>query len=219
MSHPTRQPPWTPPNPLPGPFKGLGLVIRRYHQSDAARVFEAISLSRENLWPWMPWAKSNYLSLEQTLDSIARFEQSWADPLRPEYNTTSGFIMGVFEESTGDLLGGTGFNRLDPSIHNAETGYWVRADRQRRGIATRILRVGLSMGFTPQSRSGLGFRRVHIFAAAPNVPSCGVPAKLGLRQSLHARLDRWIDGIGYCDTIGWDVLAAEWDAESCRLRE
>jgi hypothetical protein len=76
----------------------------------------------------------------------------------------------------------------------------------------------LSWGFTPQKNGGFGFRRVHIFASAANTASCRVPRKLGLREIMHARKDRWIVRLGWTDSIAWDVLAEEWDIQRRRLK-
>jgi RimJ/RimL family protein N-acetyltransferase len=38
-----------------------------------------------------------------------------------------------------------------------------------------------------------------------------VPEKLGLRRELAARADRWVPGFGWDDSLGWGVLAEEWN--------
>lgn len=143
-------------------------------------------------------------------------DESFADLLRDDNNRAYGMVFGVFDAATGEQLGGSGFNRLDSATLNAETGYWVRADRRRQGICTRILRAMLTWGFTPQHEGGFGFRRIHIFAADRNLASCGVPRKLGLHEHMQATADRWIDGLGWCGTTGWEVLADEWDRREMR---
>lgn len=203
---------WSPPNTLLPKFDFHGLTIRPYRAADADQLFAVIDGSRTALLPWLPWAERQHLSPAASRDSIHRFSMSLRDPLAPENNRTFGFVFGVFDGSTGELLAGTGFNRIDVGLHNAETGYWVRADRRREGIATRTLAATLSWGFTPQAAGGFGFRRVHIFAADGNLASCGVPRKLGLQETMRTRGDRWLNGIGWCGTIGWEVLADEWDS-------
>lgn len=132
-------------------------------------------------------------------------------------NADTAYIYGIFEPGTGELLGGTGFNRMHAPTLNAETGYWVRQDRRREGIAARALAATLSWGFTSQNNGGFGFRRIHVFVAQPNAASCGVPAKVGLTAVSHTRQDRWVDGHGWADTLVWDVLAPEWDTtRHCR---
>jgi ribosomal-protein-serine acetyltransferase len=210
--------PWQPPAETPREFRALGLLLRPYEPTDAPALFAAVDSSRESLLPWLPWARSQNLTVEATAQSISSMRDAAQDPLRVDLNAIFGYCVGVFDASTGDLLGGTGLNRMLPAIHTAETGYWVRADQRRRGICTRALAGMLSWAFTPQNAGGFGFARVHIFAAEPNTASAGVPRRLGLRQCLHARRDRWVDGLGWCDTLGWDVLAEEWDRAAHRLR-
>jgi ribosomal-protein-serine acetyltransferase len=211
-------PPWVPPTNV-REFRTDRLVIRPYRLEDAAALFAAVVLSRASLLPWLPWARVTHTSVEESRASIERFDQAMADPLAPENNSVFGFVMGVFCSRTGEFVAGTGLNRMDAATHNAETGYWVRADRRREGWCSDALRATLSWAFLPQTEGGFGLRRVHIFASAANVASCGVPRRLGLRQHMHARLDRFVDGIGWTDTVGWDVLATEWDGRTHELRQ
>ena len=214
---PQKPAPWKPPVHTPGPISDGTLTLRPYVYEDAAALWAGVEESRDALNPWMPWAR-DYARPEDASYIIGRAIRSARDPLDPANNAMMGYLYGIFDATNGEYLGGTGFNRIDAGTHNAETGYWVRASRQRRGVASGALRLMLSLGFTPQERGGFGFRRVHIFAGSGNVASCGVPAKVGLRRSMHARADRWVEGLGWCDTIGWDVLAGEWDWEARRVR-
>lgn len=203
--------PWTAPVALRTRFEFGGLIVRPYEHADAEQLYAVVEGSRAALLPWLPWAEKQNLSLAASQKSIARFAASARNPLEIENNRLFGFVLGVFDSATGALLAGTGFNRIDAELHNAETGYWVRADRRREGIATRTLAATLSWGLMPQSAGGFGFRRVHIFAADRNVASCGVPHKLNLQETTRTRADRWVDGVGWCGTVGWEVLAKEWD--------
>lgn len=214
----TRPPDWTPPDPIPARFEALGLVIRRYTLADADELRRVVEASRASLLPWLPWAMRTHRTIDETRAEIIRFDAGFASLLASEESRAFGLVFGVYDAHRGDLLGGTGFNRLDPATHNAETGYWVRVDRRREGIATRILRAVLSLGFLPQDRGGMGFRRIHLFAGDRNLASCGVPRKIGLHEHHHAHDDRWVDGIGWCGTVGWNVLAREWDPREHRLR-
>lgn len=209
---------WTPPAPPPARFESPRFTIRVYEPADAPALFHAIDAFRESYLPWLPWAKSQHRTVADSAATIDRFRASAAAPLDPLNNAVFGYVYGVFEKSTGQLVAGAGFNRLAPEWRNAETGYWVRGDRRRQGIAVEVLAATLTTGFTDQSQGGFGFRRVHLFAARANIASCAVPAKLGLRAMMHAREDRWLDGPGWCDSLGWDVLASEWDIARSTLR-
>ena len=214
---PTKPAPWTAPRALRPCFEFRDLVIRPYGAEDAAQLFRVVDCSRSALLPWLPWAQTQHRSVAASRECIEQFARSALDPLAPENNATLGYVFGVFDLASGELLAGTGFNRLHADTHNAETGYWVRADRRREGIASASLAAALSWGFTPQADGGFGFRRVHIFAADANVGSCGVPRKLGLRETTRTRGDRWVEGVGWCGPRGWEVLAEEWNVENGSL--
>ena len=165
----------------------------------------AIEASRPGLLPWLPWALSDNRTLEECIYNIERFRREQEKP------TCDNFVMGIFDRATGEPLGGTGFHRLKPEQQQAEVGYWIRGDRRREGICTEAVRHLLSWGFAPQAGGGWGFRRVEIFCAAQNEASRGVPTKIGLRREYEAKQSRWIDGVGWEDTLGWGVLTHEWD--------
>lgn len=216
-SPPTKPPPWAPPAKPPRAVEGLGLILRPFEPTDAAALFEAVDRSRESLLPWLPWAKSGHRSLDSSRETIERFIASMHDPLNPAY-ADSGYVTGVFDAADGRLLGGTGFNRIEAGTAKAETGYWLRADARGRGVITRATRLNISRGFTPQRDGGYGLRRIVIYASTANERSCRVPDRIGLRREVHATRDRWVDGIGWTDTLGWAVLAEEWDCATHTLR-
>ena len=209
--------PWTAPETPPGAIDGLGLILRPFTPADATAMFEAVDRSRESLLPWLPWAKSGHRSIESSRDTIERFIASMHDPINPAYRD-SGYVTGIFDAADGRLLGGTGFNRIDAATATAETGYWLSAEARGRGVVTSAVRLNISLGFTPQTKGGLGWRRIVIYASAANERSCLVPDRIGLRREVHATRDRWVDGIGWTDTLGWAVLAEEWDCATHTLR-
>lgn len=201
-------------------FEALGILMRAYlpNSDDARHLFEAVDSSRSSLHPWVPWAKAGNRSIAESEDWIQKQHALISNaPTRP-IDAETAFNYGIFDPTSGELLGGTGLMRLHPATQNAEIGYWVRADRHRQGIATRALAATLSWAFTPQSQGGFAFRRVHIFVAETNLASKGVPTKLALHLVTHTRQDRWIDGQGWVGTHVWDVLCAEWDTRQHALR-
>jgi RimJ/RimL family protein N-acetyltransferase len=216
--NPAHPPEWAPPSPLPASRQTARLTLRPYIPTDARALYEAIAPHREAYLPWLPWVRFCHLSPDDTDRQIARFMNAWASwPMSPADNAQIGFILGAFSRKTGELIAGTGFNRIDADRANAEIGYWVHPAHRRKGYAAELTAALLSWGLTPQARGGWGFRRIHIFANAANAASAGVPRTLGLRQELHAVQDRWEDGLGWCDTLDWAVLATEWDTAHDRL--
>jgi ribosomal-protein-serine acetyltransferase len=210
--------PWYAPVPPPAYLETPRLIIRFYQDTDAPALFRAVDESRASLLPWLPWAASQHLSVESSLECVRRFGQAREEYTAPENNAVFGFIMGVFEKVSGELVGGTGFNRIDFETADAETGYWVVARQRGKGIATEATSAALSWGFTPQAEGGWEFRRIRIVAAAANGASCAVPHKLGLREECRFVKHRWVPGMGWQDTVSWGVLAEEWDCERSVVR-
>ncbi len=218
MTAPTRPPPWKPPSPFPTRFETPRLLLRVLTADDAPTLFRAIDESRDALLPWLPWVKGDHRTSAESLFHIERTRRCRDAWPFPPGDPNSGYFFGIFDKASGDLVGGTGFNRLDPDNLAAETGYWIRADRRCRGFATDACAASISWGFTPQNQGGFGFRRIHLFVWGPNTASRRVLAKLGLRQESAAKAFGWVEPLGWCDRYTWGVLHHEWDTERRCLR-
>lgn len=205
--------PWAPPRPLPGLYRTSRLTLRFYELSDAESMLAAIDMDRPSLIPWLPWARTDNRNLAECIYTIERFRRG-REQLSPSPRE---FGIGIFDAGTDRIAGGTGFHRIRHETSEAEIGYWIRPDLRKQGLCTEAVRAMISWGFTPQP-AGWGFRRITIFCSAGNAASRRVPQKIGLRQEVHARGDRWTEGVGYEDTLGWGVLADEWDTERRALR-
>lgn len=175
-------------------------------------MFAAIESDRASLHPWLPWAMTDNRTVYECTFQIERFKRERERTSPPADN----FVLGIFDRRTGEVIGGTGLHRVVHATHQAEIGYWVRADRRRQGLCTEAVAGLLTWAFAPQSGGGWGLRRIEIFCAGSNAASQRVPRKLGLRQEVHKRADRWVPGIGWDDTLRWGVLAHEWNPGSPR---
>lgn len=202
--------PWRAPDPLPGPIETERLVLRLYEHGDAAALLEALDSDRNGLLPWIVWVRTDNRTIAECHYSIELFRRAVQEP---GCNT---FTMGIFDRATGRLVGGTGLHRIQPGSRVAEIGYWVRSDRRGQGIATEATAALITAGFAPQAEGGWGFRRITILCAAQNLASAAVPRKLGLRLELRARQERYLDGVGYHDLLGFALLAEEWDRAAGR---
>lgn len=202
--------PWRPPTPLPTAFNTERLTLRFWQDSDAPALFEAVSESRRDLMPWLPWAPTDHLTLNQSIFFIEKFrrERENDSPMRDN------FVIAIIDRRTGEPIGGTGLHRINHAAHEAEIGYWVRSSRTRQGICTEATRGLISWAFTPQTTDGSGgwgLRRVHIRCAEKNLASRSVPTKIGMRLEVQIKDDRWIESIGWANTLGWGAVASEWD--------
>ncbi len=205
-----RPKPWTPPNPLPGRYLTPRIEIRWWRPEDAPGMLEGIEVDRASLAPWLPWALVDNRNVAECTFHIERG--------RREREAGTNFMMGWFDRATGAPIGGSGFHRVEPELATAEIGYWMRADRRRQGLCSEAVAHTLSWGFAPLERGGWGWRRITIYCAGGNGASRRVCEKLGLRQEVHQRRARWVDGVGWDDTLGWGVLAEEWDVDGARIR-
>ncbi|MEZ6244309.1 MAG: GNAT family N-acetyltransferase [Phycisphaerales bacterium] len=209
--HPNEGFAWTEPTPLDLHVETPRLLVRPFTLEDPPMMFEAIVASREALLPWMPWARTDHYTLASTMEYVATRINRLTKPLPSE-----GIGVGIFERDTGLFVGGTGFHDIRRDAACVETGYWIRADRQRRGYCTEAMAHWISKLLAPQSAGGLGFNRVRIFCSADNKASARVPEKLALTREVMQRQDYYVPGLGVTDRLGWGVLASEWDITSHR---
>ncbi|MFG0243173.1 MAG: GNAT family N-acetyltransferase [Phycisphaerales bacterium JB054] len=205
---------WTPPEPFVIRFETPRLVVRAYELSDAAALLEAVSSSREHLLPWMAWAREGHQDIVASTHYIASQIMALREP--KVFNNVG---IGIFEKSSGRLLGGTGVHGVHRDTASAEVGYWIRADAVNRGVCTESTAHVLSWALGGQESGGLGLRRILIYCSAANAASRRVPEKLGLRAEVMQRQDYFVPGIGCTDRLGWGVMAEEWDCTNHQLQE
>ncbi len=197
--------PWSPPTPLPLPLSGARVVVDGWREEDAEALFSAISAHRTALAEWLPWARTDHEHQEDTLDRIRVWgharTQSDADD----------FGLGIFATGTREVLGGTGFHRIDADRQTAEVGYWIRPDRQGEGLATEAVGLLITSGFRDW-----GFRRIVVTCDKANLPSHALARKLGLRQEAERRevSPSTAPGQGWATELEYACLAHEWDEET-----
>jgi RimJ/RimL family protein N-acetyltransferase len=159
--------------PAPYRIETERLVIRCYEPRDAALVKDAIDSSLEHLRPWMDWAHREPQTLEEKVDLLRAF--------RAFYDTSESFVMGIFDRSDGEVLGGTGLHpRIGPG--GLEIGYWIRASGTRQGYITESTAALTRVGFEI-----CGADRIEIRIDPANDVSKGVPRKLGYTEEATLR--------------------------------
>jgi len=204
---PPPPPAWRKPDPLPDPVAVTErLIVRLPRLEDDEALFEAVSGCREQLLPWLPWAAAEHQTVGESrsfLEQMAR-ERSAAE--------LQNLVLFILERRGGALVGGTGFHRLDPVHGCAEIGYWTRGDRRRRGYCREAVAGLITAAFRD-----FGLRRIRICCAAPNLGSVAVIERLGLRLESRERLERFVPGHGWVDSLAFGVLAQEWSPEAGRV--
>lgn len=161
---------------------GEALRLRAWRINDAPSLVEAVRSSADSVGRYLPWCHENY-RLADAIDWIARCRSGWC--------AGEHFAFGLFDDASGELLGGAGLRQHDHLQHCANLGYWVRASRQRQGVATTAARCVAGFGF-----KCLTLRRIETVASTCNQASRGTAENCGARLEGIARQRLWKSGRG-----------------------
>lgn len=138
------------------------LALRATRAGAGAQINAAFVESREELRPWMPWAR-NPMTVEQSEEHCRTMLARWH--AREELDF-------CFYEKAGGLVGKGGLHTIDWSIPKFEIGYWIRTSRTGDGFATEA-----ALGLVEFARAHLGARRLEITSDARNAASRRVAEK------------------------------------------
>jgi RimJ/RimL family protein N-acetyltransferase len=172
------------------------LLVRCYSPEDAPKLKEAIDASLDHLRPWLPWAKNEPDRLDAKVELLRRF--------RGNFDLGNDFLYGIFSAEDSVVLGGAGLHpRVGPNAF--EIGYWVRAGRIGKGLATEAAAALMRVAFEVHKVG-----RVEIHCDPVNIRSAAIPRKLGftLEATLRSRAVR-PDG-SERDTMIWSLFATDY---------
>ena len=156
------------------------LLLRPWSPDDAAALFEAVHESVQSVGRWLPWCHAAYGLTDA---------QAWIGECRAGWMAGEHFAFGVFERTTGLLLGSAGLNQRNHVHRSASIGYWVRQSRQGEGVARRAARLAAGFGF-----EALGLIRIEIVALPDNHASRRTAEHAGARFEAIARHRLWARG-------------------------
>jgi len=139
--------------------------IRHWRPDDAPALHAAVRDSLTTLSRWLPWATPDY--------DLARAE-AWIAHCMHVRETDDEHHFGVFDETSGALLGSTGLNQRIRANRAANLGYWVAEAARGRGVAVAGARQAARFGFET-----LGLQRIVVQVAPDNHASQRVAMKLG----------------------------------------
>jgi RimJ/RimL family protein N-acetyltransferase len=171
---------------LPELLRGEGICVRPFVPADAEGFACAARESARSVGRWMSWCHADFSVGEA---------RAWFAICAAELAAGSAFELGIFAGDGGEVLGGIGLNHVIVEHKFCNLGYWVRASRQREGIATRAVRTMARFGF-----ADLGLMRIEIVVAEGNVPSAGVARKAG---ALYEGLARNRLVVGGASVAAW----------------
>ncbi|HTO06043.1 MAG TPA: GNAT family protein [Myxococcota bacterium] len=150
--------------------------LRSLAAEDAGPLFALVDANRAYLRAWLPW-----LDAVREVAQIGIFIRAVAER---EHAGTSLELAVVHE---GELAGVCGFRRIDHDNRSGELGYWLRADRQGRGIMSACCRACVRHGF-----ESLGLNRIELVAASENARSRALAEALGFRLEGVLRQAGWL---------------------------
>jgi RimJ/RimL family protein N-acetyltransferase len=158
---------------VPAPYRVVTerLELRCWDPSEAPQVKAAIDANLEHLREFMPWAHDEPTPLAEMAERLRGF--------RASFDRDDDYIYGIWLH--GDVSGGGGLHRrVGPGA--LEVGYWIHSDRTRRGLATEM-----ASALTRAAFDLCGVERAEIHVDPRNLPSAGVPRKLGFREEATLR--------------------------------
>ena len=106
-----------------------GPVVRCWDPRDAPLLKDAVDSSLEHLRRGCRGPTTSRRRSTQKAALLRRF--------RGQFDLGQDFVFGIFAADESEVLGGTGLHTR-AGDGGLEIGYWVRADRTRRGIATSV---------------------------------------------------------------------------------
>lgn len=160
---------------FPGKIEVERLQLRRPTSADVGALNAAILASHPELSAWMDWAVQPQ-ALAATAEFVAESETSWKEE--------KALNMLMVEYATGEIVGATGYPRLDWKVPKFEIGYWVRSDRVGRGYASES-----TWALARHAFSVLGANRVELRMDDRNKRSWAVAERLGFELEAKLRND------------------------------
>lgn len=168
--------------------------LRSLVMSDARELLSLIAGSRAELGQYMSWPRELY-DLEQARHFVKLCRDGWVAERTVR--------LGVFELTTGELVGNVELDNIDLRRSQSELGYWVRTDRARRGYATEAAEAMVRYAF-----SSLRMHKVRADVAVGNHASARVLTKLGFKLEGTLREDRKVGQV-FVDHWRFGLLARE----------
>lgn len=116
---------------FPMPITTPRLLIRPPKLGDGIAVNAAILESYDVLHEFVEWAKVKP-STEETEEHIRLAAANWI----LKKNEEPYLELYLFDKTSGEFIGGSGFHHMNWSVPSLETGYWIRTSRQGEGLMT-----------------------------------------------------------------------------------
>ncbi|MEJ8302401.1 GNAT family N-acetyltransferase [Saccharibacillus sacchari] len=160
---------------FPEQFETQRLIIRATRPGDGAELNAAIRESRDELIPFMPFAR--VLPEPEETEALVRRK-------RLNFLERTDMMMLITERETGKILGSSGLHRFDWDARRFEIGYWIRTSYAGQGLVTEAVH-----GLTEFAARELNANRVEIRCDDRNERSAAVAKRAGF--TLEGVLRNW----------------------------
>lgn len=173
---------------------GPGIRLRPYLSTDYPAWAELRALSRPHLQPWEPLWPRDDLTKAGYRRRIRHYQREMRDDL--------GYAFGLFESSTGAIVGGVSLSNLRRGVtQSAMLGYWMGLPHAGRGLMTEAVRLMLGHAFGP-----LRLHRIEAVTQPANTPSIRVLEKCGFTREGYLRgaikiNGAWADHVLYATLV------------------
>lgn len=153
---------------FPMPITTPRLLIRPPQFSDSAPVNAAILESYDVLHEYVEWAATKP-SLAETEEHIRLAAANWI----LKKNEEPYLELYLFDKTSGEFIGGSGFHHMNWTIPSLETGYWIRTSREGKGLMTEAINA-----ITQYAFKQLKIKRIAITCDIDNVRSKSIAERL-----------------------------------------
>ncbi len=171
------------------------LMLRPFRRRDVGPLHDAISISLDDLTPWLPWVEGYDRGVSQRF--VRESVGAWTD--RRAYDFT---IRNI--DDPDRHIGNVSIWSTSHQNAIGEVGYWIRSDETGKGYATEATTRAIQIGFEEMS-----LHKVQLRIALGNTRSERIARSIGfvhegvLRDEVKVA-DRWLDH------SVWSMLESEW---------
>ncbi|WP_372473428.1 GNAT family N-acetyltransferase [Capnocytophaga sp. ARDL2] len=156
------------------------LYLELIKVSDSETIFNIINTQREYLGEWLPFV--------QYIKEVAD-EENFIKSALETMEQTKEYVFCIRKD--GRLVGLISFIKPDIANQKTEIGYWISKDYQKQGIVTQATKRLCEFAFNE-----LGMNRVQLRCAVGNLPSKGIPKRLGFTfEGIERHGERVSEGI------------------------
>jgi len=169
------------------------LVIRRLQLNDKEDFF--YYRSHKNVIKYQSWKPENIQEIEDFIKSMSE--------IHPNIPGTW-FQMAICIKETGKIIGDTGLHFFETNFMEAEMGYTISPDFQRKGYGIEAVREILNYLLGKLCK-----HRVFASVDPENKPSIALLERAGMRKEAHFRKNLFVDG-EWLDECIYAILDEEW---------